>query len=312
MNMNIVWNWFRKILRGERYYTVVLRTKETASFLKFSEFKWYADPLAFHYDGKWYVFMEVFHKKLGRGCIGISKINTNKTLTSPQVIIKEKWHMSFPFCFEYDNSVYMIPETSECGKLWLYKCIEFPLKWKKVDFVDNRKYQVDSMVISINDKLYLISSDIKKDNPYVTKEKIELLNIRNDKIVLTEADLCLSSIKNYDYSSRNGGLFKVGSQYKRVVQKSKQGVYGESCEIRNIDIKDRILEESLDREITISKIFENMYHLPHLRKKKDLIGVHTYEVLDGIELFDVSFWHFSLIELFFRVRDKIKSTRKRN
>ena len=46
--------------------------------------------------------------------------------TNPKVVISNKYHMSYPFVFNYEGVCYMIPESAENGSLELYICHKFP------------------------------------------------------------------------------------------------------------------------------------------------------------------------------------------
>ena len=44
--------------------------------------------------------------------------------------IKDKEIETFPFIFESQESIFMIPETSQSKEIRLYKCKEFPFSWE--------------------------------------------------------------------------------------------------------------------------------------------------------------------------------------
>ena len=71
-----------------------------------------ADP--FIYNG--YLFCELIHKNIGHkgGVIGCSPLQDNLDF---KVIIKEKFHLSYPHIFEYGGKIYMIPESCKANKL---------------------------------------------------------------------------------------------------------------------------------------------------------------------------------------------------
>ena len=47
-------------------------------------------------------------------------------------MLQEPWHLSYPFVFEADNEIWMLPEGYKSGTLTLYRAIEFPWRWEKV------------------------------------------------------------------------------------------------------------------------------------------------------------------------------------
>lgn len=117
---------------------------------------WYADPLLFEYDNKTYCFMEIMNIMRGIGSIGVAEIRDGRFLKITE-IIKEPFHMSFPNVFEFNGSIYMIPETSEKREIRLYKSVSFPYQWEfdrvLVDGVD----AVDSTIRIENGMLYIFT-----------------------------------------------------------------------------------------------------------------------------------------------------------
>ena len=52
-------------------------------------------------------------------------------LPSPQAVLERPFHLSYPFVFQHDGQVYMLPEQSESNKLSLYRCLNFPYQWQE-------------------------------------------------------------------------------------------------------------------------------------------------------------------------------------
>lgn len=91
----------------------------------------WADPFVFFKDEKYYVFIEELVKKKGKAHISCFIFNSQGSpLTKePQVILEEPFHLSYPFVFEFEGSVYMMPERASTKSVWLYKCNSFPDQW---------------------------------------------------------------------------------------------------------------------------------------------------------------------------------------
>ncbi|MBN3582527.1 hypothetical protein JYB64_09005 [Algoriphagus aestuarii] len=88
-----------------------------------------ADPFAHTFNGKEYLFVEEFDKASQIGRISyVEKINAKIQITP---VIEEEWHLSYPFIFELENTIFMIPEAAHSEKVYLYKAIDFPLKWQR-------------------------------------------------------------------------------------------------------------------------------------------------------------------------------------
>ena len=89
-----------------------------------------ADPFAHTFNGKEYLFVEEFDKASQKGRISYVEKIYGKIQITP--VIEEEWHLSYPFIFELENTVYMIPEAAQSRKVYLYKAIDFPLKWERI------------------------------------------------------------------------------------------------------------------------------------------------------------------------------------
>ncbi|MBS1573312.1 MAG: hypothetical protein JST62_13025 [Bacteroidetes bacterium] len=117
----------------------------------------YADPFVITHEGRQYLFLEELGFKNGKGIISYSTIGGNR-ISTPKKIIESKYHMSFPNVFKYNNQFYMIPETQDDNNIQLWRCMDFPEKWKKEkNIVDNVK-AVDSIIHEINGKWWLFCS----------------------------------------------------------------------------------------------------------------------------------------------------------
>jgi len=56
-------------------------------------------------------------------------MDTDGTWKQPVKVVEKKCHMSYPFLLEWDNCLYMIPETKRNNAIEMYRCVEFPTAW---------------------------------------------------------------------------------------------------------------------------------------------------------------------------------------
>ena len=71
-----------------------------------------ADPFVFKKDGIDYIFVEDFFYSDRKGRISVIKISNGK-YQFLGIVLEEEFHLSFPFIFESQESIFMIPETSQ-------------------------------------------------------------------------------------------------------------------------------------------------------------------------------------------------------
>ena len=95
-----------------------------------------ADPFMVHRDDTWYMFFEVLSDIGGQehedGVIGLATSIDAINWTYQRTVLKEPFHLSYPCVFEYQNEMYMVPETLGANSVRLYRATDFPTKWEHV------------------------------------------------------------------------------------------------------------------------------------------------------------------------------------
>lgn len=130
---------FWKIFNFEQWILLYQFSKSpelSRSFFRFKKItppkdRFWADPFVVFHDQKYYIFIEelIYKEKLGH--ISVMRINESGQYSDPKPIIKEDYHLSYPFIFEHQDTYYMIPETSKNKTIDLYICSSFPNTWTK-------------------------------------------------------------------------------------------------------------------------------------------------------------------------------------
>jgi hypothetical protein len=46
-------------------------------------------------------------------------------------VLERDYHLSYPFIIEQDGALLMIPETAQNGTVEVYRCVDFPLHWRR-------------------------------------------------------------------------------------------------------------------------------------------------------------------------------------
>ncbi len=110
----------------------LLDQREAAFSLKSDDGRrYYADPFPFCHAGRNFVFVEEFPYATGRGCISVFEIDAAGNAGAARPVLEEAYHLSYPFVFECDGEVWMIPEAGEARGIYLYRAEEFPYKWRR-------------------------------------------------------------------------------------------------------------------------------------------------------------------------------------
>lgn len=275
-------------MKKEKCWKIIIHIKEESGdliffpdrkkqFIELSLKKryWAADPFLFEKDGITYLFYELFDRLKARGEIAYSVIK-GSYITAPQIIIKEKYHLSFPNVFEYEKNIYMIPETCGNKTIQLFKAVQFPDQWEKVQIIKANCDCVDSILIgSIGRKRYLLTSLLVAGNPCNVSNVI--CEIDENFSILDEKGLTTSR-----YGNRNAGkiIVDINNNLFRVGQNCMD-YYGQGLVFYRITSIIPYVEEevfSFDGE-SLREFFGNVRY--------PVEGIHTYNFNDNYEAIDL-------------------------
>lgn len=123
---------------NDRAWTIGLRRSgvsppwpETGGFkfLPRASDRFYADPFLAVENGRTFLFAEELRFGSNRGTIVCADLSEGPELTFHLALIRP-YHLSYPFTFRYEGTLYMVPEASESGRVELFRCSGFPDNWR--------------------------------------------------------------------------------------------------------------------------------------------------------------------------------------
>ncbi len=88
-----------------------------------------ADPFAIFRNGAWYLFFELFQKDSNIAVIGASRSENLQDWEPLGIALKQPHHLSYPFVFEHDGEIYMMPESKSVKRVDLFRAVDFPHRW---------------------------------------------------------------------------------------------------------------------------------------------------------------------------------------
>jgi hypothetical protein len=115
------------------------------------------DPFIVKEGNTWYLFFEVLDDHTKKGSIGVATSSDTKTWTYQQIVLKESFHLSYPYVFKWEGQYYMVPESSEDQSVRLYRAVDFPTKWVFEKKLLDGDY-VDSAVFYYGEKWWLLTA----------------------------------------------------------------------------------------------------------------------------------------------------------
>lgn len=200
----------------------------TAADVKGIKGTFVADPFLVLEKKEWLLFFEVMNAESGRGEIGLAKSLDGFQWNYDRIVLKEQFHLSYPFVFKQGNGYYMIPETRASNSVRLYRALDFPHRWKLERVLFEGNYS-DSSIVRYHDRWWIFTNQ----SPYT-------LDIwSSDQLEGSWKKHPLSPIYREDNTrSRPGGRpVVIDGNIVRFVQDNHEG-YGKQLRAFIVDVLD--------------------------------------------------------------------------
>ena len=231
----------------------------------------WADPFIIERDDKFYIFLEACATKIGaKGIISVIEMDKEGNHKAPVTILKKDYHLSYPFMFEWENELYMIPETGQNATIELYKCINFPLQWEFQYNLMENVLAYDSTLFFHNNKWWLFAN-MKQNKEMSSWDELYLFHA-DSPVSKTWISHPLNPIISDVTRARPAGniFIKDGAIYRPSQNSAYK--YGYGLKINKITK----LTETEYEEVTVESIEPNW--------DKSITTIHTYNKVGGNDL----------------------------
>ena len=111
-----------------------------------------ADPFMLHVGETWYMFFEVMPRHSERGEIGLATSPDGRQWQYQHIVLREPFHLSYPYVFHWEGAYYMVPESYQAGEVRLYRTAHFPEKWSCVATLLRGPYFADTSLFHYADR----------------------------------------------------------------------------------------------------------------------------------------------------------------
>lgn len=230
------------------------------------ENSYYADPFLLHKDSSTYIFCEKYSYTERKGSINLFELSENLNLVDLGTVINEGFHLSFPYVFQFENQIFMIPETKSLGQIVLYRNVEWPLKWEKFHVLIENICAVDTVIFHKNGIWWLLTS-MDSANTNIAQSELHIFYSQN-LVGNTWKPHKNNPVVVNSYYGRNAGLFFTNNKIIRCSQSYKDFVYGNSLNMHEI--------VEIDENSYVEKIIQ-----------KDILkNSHTYSTTSNITVID--------------------------
>ncbi len=231
-----------------------------------------ADPFVFSKNGLDYIFVEDLFFSDNKGRISVIEIldGGHQFLG---VALEESFHLSFPFVFEDEGEIYMVPEAHQSNQIRLYKCDDFPMKWSLDTVLMEDISAADTMVFKIDRKWFLLTNISSQSASDHNSE----LHIFYSEELRSSKWHSIGSGNPVIFDSgraRNAGFFWHDGHMHRVNQVHGKAHYGKSFAVNKVKQISEI-EYAEERAFEIAPNF-----------KDDILSTHHFSANDRIAVVD--------------------------
>jgi hypothetical protein len=120
--------------------------------------RFYADPFLCRRDGRTWLFVEEFQYAAGKALISVVELGAEGPIGIPRPIIERPYHLSYPFVFERDGQIWMLPEMSSARRVELLRATQFPDKWEPAGILLDSQEVSDATIIEHNNRLWMFGT----------------------------------------------------------------------------------------------------------------------------------------------------------
>lgn len=230
----------------------------------------WADPFPVVHEGRHHVFFE--EQVPGRPAhIAVMRLENDGKWSAPVPALRSEQHMSYPFVFEWDGDLFMVPETITKRRVGLYRCTTFPDEWQLEQVLLEDVRAVDATLAEVDGAWWMFVS--------IAPEEAALF----DELYLYRAETpfgpwlphARNPVKSDATNSRSAGrLFRQGDKLFRPAQDCGPR-YGYAVVINEIERLDT--ESFVEREVArLRPVWD-----------RNVTATHTFNSVPGLTVCDV-------------------------
>jgi hypothetical protein len=117
----------------------------------------WADPFLHEHQGALYLFYEVYDYETRRGHLDVGRIEGDR-MVPLGTALKLPYHLSYPFVFDWDGAIWMIPETHATQRLELWRATDFPTGWELAKTAFDGVHMADTVIYEHEGQWWLFTN----------------------------------------------------------------------------------------------------------------------------------------------------------
>lgn len=238
--------------------------------------RFWADPhLVPGGDGRC-LLVEEYLYSTRRGRIAMLRLTEGGDVAEVRTVLELDCHLSYPAVFEHDGALFMVPESSELGRVDAYRCTSYPWRWELEATLLAGVRACDSTVIEHGGVWWLFAT--VSEQPWLTPRDSLHVFFADDPLKGTWRAHPGNPVLCDTYGSRPAGRpFVVEGRLYRPSQDCSKG-YG--CGIRIKEVTTLTKTGYEERDVSLLE--------PHWRS--DVVATHTLAVGESRTIVDVMRW----------------------
>lgn len=115
----------------------------------------WADPFPVRFEDEYYLFFEEQFSSSDPAHISMMKLEAGGRWSEPVIVLESEHHLSYPNVFRCNDTFFMIPETSQAGRIELYQSTKFPFAWELATVLVDDINGVDATIAQVGDLWWL-------------------------------------------------------------------------------------------------------------------------------------------------------------
>ncbi|MEM7432678.1 MAG: hypothetical protein AAF351_12200 [Pseudomonadota bacterium] len=234
--------------------------------------RFWADPFVVAKNDVHHIFFEELVYSEGKGTIAHMSIEVDGSVSEPTTVLEKPYHLSYPFLFEYEDDLYMVPESAENRSVDLYKSTDFPFGWTYIKTLISDEALYDATLTSHGGRWWLFAS-----------REPDTFGTTSDELVIYHCDNPLTSdwtplsrcpaVADVRCARPAGDFFIEDDQQFRPAQDCSTR-YGGAIDIR------------LVRSLSTSAYSDQSFRRIQPSQRSSILGVHTINATSSIIIAD--------------------------
>jgi hypothetical protein len=120
-----------------------------------------ADPFPWETGGRTYLFFEEVAAGPSKGRLGCVEVFENGSCSEMKIVLERAYHLSYPCVVPAGGELFLLPESSEAGRVDLYRFSRFPEEVELVAPLVEGLTLVDTTPLFLNDRWYFFTTTVQ-------------------------------------------------------------------------------------------------------------------------------------------------------